>query len=72
MNNPFDPLGIYRAWSMAAERTTEQMREAARQAKLTAARADVDASYAAFRNISDVESAVNLRKAVDAFIKASE
>ena len=66
--NPFDPFGVYKAWTDAAERTTEQLREAARQAQLTAARADVDASYAAFRNVSDSKSAENLRKAVDAFI----
>ena len=70
--NPFDPLGIYKSWTDAAERTTEQMREAQRQLKLTAARADVDASYAAFRNVSDTASAQNLRKAVDAYIAACE
>ena len=69
MANPFDPLGIYKAWTDAAERTTEQLREAQRQARLTAARADVDASYAAFRNVSDTKSAENLRKAVDAFLE---
>jgi hypothetical protein len=68
MTNPFDPFGIYKSWTDAAERTAEQMREAQRQLKLTAARADVDASYAAFRNVSDVKSAENLRKAVDAYI----
>ena len=68
MANPFDPFGIYKSWTDAAERTTEQVREAQRQLQLTAARADVDASYAAFRNVSDVKSAENLRKAVDAFI----
>ena len=66
--NPFDPFGLYTAWTSAAERTTEQLREAQRQARLTAARADVDASYAAFRNVSDMKSAENLRKAVDAYI----
>ena len=55
--NPFDPFGVYKAWADAAERTTEQLREAQRQARLTAARADVDASYAAFRNVSDSKSA---------------
>jgi hypothetical protein len=67
--NPFDPLGIYKAWTDAAERTTEQLREAQRQARLTAARADIDASYGAFRNISDTKSAENLLKAVEAYIE---
>jgi hypothetical protein len=67
--NLFDPLGIYRSWTDAAERTTEQLREAQRQARLTAARADVDASYAAFRNVSDTKSAENLAKAVAAFLE---
>lgn len=70
--SPFDPLGFYRRWADAAERTTEQLQEARRQARLTAARADVDASYAAFRNVSDVKSAENLVKAVEAFIAVSE
>ncbi len=67
--NPFDPFGLYTAWTSAAERTTEQLREAQRQARLTAARADVDASYAAFRNISDSKAAENLAKAVAAFLE---
>jgi hypothetical protein len=67
----FDPLGIYKTWTDAAERTADQLREAQRQARLTAARADVDASYAAFRNVSDTKSAENLAKAVAAFIEVS-
>ena len=31
--NPFDPLGVYAAWSNAAERTAEQMKEAQRLAQ---------------------------------------
>jgi len=69
--NPFDPLGIYAAWTSAAERTAEQMKEAQRQLKLTAARADVDAAYAAFRNVSDAESAGNLAKAVESFLNVA-
>jgi len=68
MANPFDPFGIYKTWTNAAERTAEQMREAQRQLKLTAARADVDASYAAFRNVSDKTAAENLAKAVAAYL----
>lgn len=67
--NPFDPFGLYKRWTDAAERTTEQLREAQRQARLTAARADVDASYAAFRNVSDTKSAEHLLKAVEAYIE---
>jgi len=69
--NPFDPLGVYYAWSTAAERTAEQMKEAQRQLKLTAARADVDAAYSAFRNVSDAESAGNLAKAVESFLNVA-
>jgi len=68
MTNPFDPFGAYQAWMTAATRTTEQLQEARRQVKLTAARADVDAAYAQFRNISDRESAENLKAAVEAFL----
>lgn len=67
--NPFDAFGLYRRWADAAERTTEQFREAQRQARLTAARADVDASYLMFRNNSDRESAENLAKAVAAYLE---
>ena len=69
--NPFDPLGVYAAWSNAAERTAEQMKEAQRQLRLTAARADVDAAYAAFRNVSDTESAENLAKAVAGYLNVA-
>jgi hypothetical protein len=69
--NPFDPFNLYATWSSAAERTAEQMKEAQRQLKLTAARADVDASYLAFRNNSDRTSAENLAKAVTGYLEVS-
>lgn len=68
MTNPFDPFAAYQAWMTAATRTAEQVQEARRQAKLTAARADVDVAYVAFRNVSDRESAENLAAAVAAFL----
>lgn len=69
--DPFDPFGAYRMWTTAATRTAEQLQEARRQARLTAARADVDVAYAAFRNVSDRESAENLKAAVEAFLTVS-
>lgn len=71
MNNPFDPLGIYSTWTGAAERSVAQLREAQRQLKLTAARADVDVAYLAFRNVSDVTSATNLAAAVASYLEAA-
>lgn len=68
MTNPFDPFAAYNTWMTAAARTAEQLQEARRQAKLTAARADVDLAYGQFRNVSDRESAENLAAAVAAFL----
>jgi len=68
--NPFDPWGVYATWTNAAKRSAEQVREAQRQLKLTSARADVDAAYLMFQNVSDPESAENLIKAVEVFIEA--
>lgn len=71
MSNPLDPFGFFGEQELAVKRVTAQALEAARQAKLTAARSDVDVAYAAFRNHSDRESAANLRDAVEVYLSAA-
>jgi hypothetical protein len=78
--NPMDPFGIAKAWTTGIERSTnltvEQLRRAAdqaveieRQARLTAAKMDVDTAYVTFRNTSDQASAENLAAATEMFLK---
>jgi hypothetical protein len=71
MNDPLDPFGFFGQQRAVVKRMTAQSREAVRQAKLTASRADVDAAYVAFRNHSDRESATNLRDAVEVYLSVA-
>lgn len=69
--NPLDPFGLVAAATRSMERIAAQQREALRQAKLNAARADVDTAYLAFRNHPDTKSAQNLCDAATAYLSVA-
>ena len=70
--DPWDPFGVLRATTEAAARVQAQAQEAARQARLNAAKADVTAAFAAWSNQPDGPASENLRGAVEAFLTALE
>lgn len=70
--DPFDPFGVVRATTESLARAQAQAREAARQARLTAAKADVATAFAAWTNQPDRTATVNLQEAVATYLSIVE
>lgn len=72
-DNPwFDPLGLTAATINAAKRATAQQREAARQLRLTATKADVVTAYTAWLNQPDGPASTNLQEAIATYLSILE
>lgn len=70
--NPFDPLGIGKAIQDQFTRAATRAAEAARQARITAAKADVVAAYAGWTTQPDGPATENLQEALSVYLTALE
>jgi hypothetical protein len=70
--DPFDPFGVVRATTESLARAQAQAREAARQARLNTAKADVTAAYTAWVAQPDRPAALNLQEAVTTYLSILE
>jgi hypothetical protein len=73
--NPLDPFGMLEAAKQAqtdqinaVKRMTAQRREAERQARLTATKADVVTAYTAWLNQPDGPASTNLQEAITTYL----
>jgi len=70
--NPFDPLGIGKAVQDQMARARTRTVEAARQARLTAAKADVVSAYSNWTTQPDGPATRNLQEAIEIYLTTLE